>query len=147
MNEDDHALLARRERALRDVDPPPAAVLTDAKASFTMRDLDGELAALVFDSALKREPVDIRGDGGSRLLSFEADDGGVEIEVIPDDGRLVGQVVPAASAEVEVVDVDGSRCVVTDHLGRFAVTRPATGPVQLRWRSGDRLTRTDWIVL
>lgn len=144
---DDETLLARLGRALAHHDPPPASVLEAARASFAMRDLEGELAALVFDSALEREPVGVRSGGGSRVLSFEGDDGGVELEVVADDGRLIGQVVPAAEAEVELVAADGSRTVATDHLGRFALARPSGGPVQLRWRSGDRVTRTDWVVL
>jgi hypothetical protein len=150
MNDDDLALLGRLGRALAPHDPPPADVLTAARASFAVRDLDGELAALVFDSALELEPSGIRsgGGGGSRVLSFETGTGGVELQVVGDDeGRVLGQVVPAAAAEVEIVAPGGSSTVATDHLGRFALERPAGGPVRLRWRSGDRLTRTDWVVL
>ena len=147
MNEDDDALLARLGRGLAGHDLPPPDVLAGARAAFAERDLDGELAALVFDSALEREPVGVRSGGGPRLLSFEAGDAGVEIQVAGDDGRLLGQVVPAATAEVEVVASDGSQTFATDHLGRFSVDRPAAGPVQVRWRCGDRLTRTDWILL
>ena len=148
MNDDDTALLRRLGRALADAAPPPPHVLAAARASFAIRDLDGELAALVFDSALELEPAGIRSGGGSRVLSFEADAGGVELQVVDgDDRRVLGQVVPAAAAQIEVVATDGRVLVETDHLGRFAMERPDHGPVQLRWRAGDRLTRTDWVVL
>ena len=147
MTTDDDVLLARLGRALAPVDPPPASVVAAAKASFALRDLDGELAALVFDSAAEREPVGVRGGGASRLLSFEADEAGVELEVAGTDRRLVGQLVPPSPAEIELRDPEGSRTVAADHLGRFAVDAPAHGPVQLRWRTGGRLTRTDWVLL
>lgn len=147
IDDDDAALLAHLGRALEPVDPPPASVVAAAKASFAMRDLDGELAALVFDSAEDRTPVGVRSGATSRLLSFEADEAGVELEVGGTDGRLVGQLVPPTPAQIEVRDPAGSRTVAADHLGRFAVDAPARGPVQLRWRSGGRLTRTDWVVL
>jgi hypothetical protein len=145
MTDDDDALLRRLGAALAPLDAPPPDVLAAAKASFLLRDLDGELADLVFDSALEAEPVGVRG-GSSRLLSFETGDGGVELQVV-DDERVLGQVVPPARTHVEVVGTVDSHAVDTDELGRFAVPRPAGGPVRLRWRSGDRLTRTDWVVL
>jgi hypothetical protein len=147
MTDDDDALLTRLGLALADHDPVPADVLAGARAAFAVRDLDGELAALVFDSAFELEPAGIRAGGGPRLLSFEADAGGVELQVVDDDDQVLGQVVPGVTAEVEVVAPHGSSTVATDHLGRFAMDRPTGGPVQLRWRTGDRMTRTDWVVL
>jgi hypothetical protein len=95
---DEHAadeLLGRLGEALLAADPVPERVLAGARAAFTWRTIDAELAELVFDSAT--EPTGVRGgvEDTARQVTFQAP--GVEIEVmVIDDGsrRIVGQLVP-----------------------------------------------------
>lgn len=77
MNDKDARDIAHLRRLANEADPVPEAVYAAAKAAYTTRDLDGELAALVADSAAAeatlafdavrtgpRQPVE------PRLLSF-----------------------------------------------------------------------------
>ena len=77
----------------------PADVVAAAKATFTWRTIDAELAELTFDSVADTDALaGVRGGGGPRALTFEHDDVVVEVEVSEHAaGRtLVGQVAAAA---------------------------------------------------
>ncbi len=135
-------------QALQRTDPVPVRVLDGARAAFTWRTIDTELAELVFDSA--RELSGVRaGDDANRQVTFRAP--GVEIEVmVIDEGRrrLVGQLVPPSAATVELVGGDMVRSVLTDRLGRFAFDDLAPGPVRLAvlGADGGSTVQTDWVL-
>jgi hypothetical protein len=131
----DAALLRELGRVLGVHDPVPAEAVRAAKASFTWRTVDAELAALTYDSADDRETVEVvRGAGPSRLLTFEADWLTIEAEVtaVGTTRRLVCQLVPPQVADVEVQSADATVHATADQLGRFTVEGVPPGPVRLR---------------
>ncbi len=153
MNHQDH----QDEQLLRDVgaaiaaaDDVPASVIDAAKASFTWRTVDAELAELVFDSA-SEELVGVRsGAEATRQMTFRAP--GVEIEVaVLSEGtrRIVGQLVPPQQAEIELRYGNESRTVQSDNLGRFTLHDVPAGPISLRCSFGDNgsVVQTDWMIV
>jgi hypothetical protein len=146
----DEQLLSDVGAAIAAADAVPAAVLDAAKASFTWRTVDAELAELVFDSATE-ELVGVRSASETtRQMTFRAP--GVEIEVsLLSEGtrRIIGQLVPPQHAEIELRYGTESRRVTTDHLGRFTLHDVPVGPVSLRCIYGDdaAVVQTDWMLL
>jgi hypothetical protein len=152
--ERDDALLEALAAAAARYDPVPLAVLEAARAAFTWRTVDAELAELVRDSLFESAEVSgVRGLPGPRLVTFEADDIFVEIEVHEVGGlrRLIGQVVPEQPALLTVRHEWGSQDVRADALGRFEVSGVGAGPVSLQCHlqalSGERVVETEWVVL
>jgi len=126
---DEDRLAAELARVLSVADPVPAAVVDAARHSFGWRELDAELAKLVADSRLAAASV--RGDPG-RLLSFQAGDRTLEIEVtrLDDRLRILGQVVPPGPAQVRAEQPAGTLDVTADHLGRFTIDSLPPGPTR-----------------
>lgn len=150
----DERLFEEVHDLLRRTDPVPARVLTAARETLTWRAIDAELAELVYDSLLdSRESVGVRGDASPRLLTFEGEDVTIDVEVavIGDRRRLLGQVVPGQPAGIEIRHGEGRHTVHADDLGRFRVEDVASGPVSLRCRlldeSAPALIDTDWVAL
>jgi hypothetical protein len=144
---DDDELLQLLSASLHAADPVPAHVLEGARAAFTWRTIDTELAEIVFDSA--RELAGVRSEEANRQVTFRAP--GVEIEVmVIEDGlrRLVGQLVPPSETTVELVVDDAVRSVQTDRLGRFAFDELGPGPVRLAvlGADGESAVQTDWVL-
>lgn len=133
------------------MDPVPQSVLDAARGSFTWRTIDAELAEIAFDSVVDGDLAGVRGRlSGPRLLTFEAADIAIELEVtqVGDRRRLVGQVVPSDAADVEVRHGEGSTAVDIDDMGRFAVDEVPSGPVSVRVRRPDQdPVDTDWVTL
>ncbi len=127
-------------------EPMPERVVEAAKAAYTWRTIDAELATLSFDSAMAGT-VGTRSGRATRELTFEADSGEVEVAV-GTDGAVVGQIVPPQRATVEVIGTDGSVTIDTDDEGRFLIDELPQGPVcfEIVTAAGHRI-RTDWIVL
>jgi hypothetical protein len=144
---DDDALQELLGVALRGADPVPEHVLAAAHGAWTWRTIDQELAALVFDSATELSGV--RDRGGARQLTFQAP--GLEIEVMiadPATRRLIGQLVPARPATVELEGTDGKLGQEADRFGRFAFDAVPAGPVRITVTAPDGTTiATDWVVL
>jgi hypothetical protein len=130
----DEALLEELRGAAHRFDPPPPAVLEAARASLTWRTIDAELAALEFDSAVDQAAAAVRSGEGPRLLTFSAPGLNIEVEVSPLGPRrqLVGQLVPAQAARIDVRHAGGVTTVQADQLGRFGVDAISAGPVSLR---------------
>lgn len=122
-------LLAAVERALFSVDPPPEHVIAHAKAAQTWQSIDAELAELVYDSTTS-DAVAVR--GSTREVTFRAPGVEVEVMVLSERHRsLVGQVVPAQQAVVELRHRDAATSTTTDRLGRFSFERLPPGPIKL----------------
>ncbi len=149
----DHAMLTDDDlldllgHALDAADPVPDHVLEGARAAFTWRTIDTELAELVFDSS--KELAGVRAEDSSRQVTFKAP--GVEIEVmVIENGtrRLVGQLVPPAMHTVELVGADAVHSVETDRLGRFTFDALEPGPVRLvvLGADGTRIVQTEWVL-
>ena len=145
--EDDDQLLSALKVAL-DGDDVPLRFVETAKATFTWRDIDAELAALTYDSArdelagaaTRAEP------SAARYLTFDATDLAIELEIVGD--ALHGQVVPPQAGEVEVRLADGtSTTAPVNDVGYFTVP-PPEGTFRVHCRTADgTVVQTGWITL
>lgn len=128
-------------------DPVPQAVVDAARAAYTWRTIDAELAELTADSLMATSGV--RSTSAPRLLTFEG--AGIEVEVeVAHTGstrHLSGQVVPMGPAQITVRWSGGTQETTADELGRFAVDRVPAGSVSLAiLRTGaDQPIVTSWI--
>jgi hypothetical protein len=153
-SDEDDALWQELRMVIQKGDPVPPEVLQAARESFTWRTIDAELAALTYDSAVDDPATSVvRGLEGPRMLSFEASELSVELEVtaVGARRRLVGQLVPPQPARVEVRNRAGRSLVQADELGRFRIEEVAAGPSSLRCHltgpHGTVPVVTDWITL
>ena len=146
---DHDELLARLKSLTAALDPLPRDVADAARGSFSWQSIEAELAELVYDSVVDEELVGARG-GGARQLTFEAPGVTVELEVAPGSGRINGQLVPPAEADVEFRHPGGSLTVRSDRLGHFCADGVPPGPISVRCDTGGtagRAAHTDWVVL
>jgi hypothetical protein len=135
---DKDAITEAELRALfAQVDPVPAIVGDAARASFTWRTVDAELAELMRDSADASEEAAllVRSGRGPRQLSFESPQLGIELEVTTTgerERRVEGQLLPPAAATVTIErpGEDGVS-VQADELGRFVLDGLRAGVVRL----------------
>jgi hypothetical protein len=152
---DDEALLEELRAEARAHDDVPEAVLHAARAAYTWRTVDEELAALAeltFDSAAGGAALaGVRGTvADARVLSFEQGASALELECARDRNGVdvSGQVVPVGVADVVVESADDSAPVhaQSDANGLFRVRVETTSAIRLRVTTagGDTL-RTEWI--
>ena len=119
------------------MDPVPQLLQDGARAAFTWRTVDAELAELMRDSAEAEEDVDalVRGGHGPRQLSFESPKLGIELEVTatgPRERRLEGQLLPPADATVTIERPgEDGLSVQSDELGRFVLDGLRAGVLRL----------------
>lgn len=116
---EDEVLLERLRAICGEVDPMPDLVVQAARAAFSLRRLDAELAELMLDSA--DEPagaVAVRAAGLAdiRMLSFAAGPLTVELQVTERDGarHLVAQVTGVELAAAVLETSAGRRALETD---------------------------------
>jgi hypothetical protein len=124
-------------------DPVPSTVIEAARASFTWRSVDDELAELLSDSA-DLALTGVRGTG-DRRLSFEAPQLVIEFVLVPGPrgSRLEGQLAPAGPARIEVRHGSETTEIDADDHGRFVLDGVRNGPLALRvLRDGDAPVRT-----
>lgn len=148
----DDPLLEELRQLFNRLDPVPERVDEGARAAFAWRTIDAELAELTRDSAVEHgaEPALVRAEGGPRLLSFESERFTLELEVTsetPQRLRLLGQIVPAARAEIEVQQESGTVSTEADDLGRFLIEGLNPGPARLRCRLPVADLFTQWTQL
>ncbi|MEU4774066.1 hypothetical protein [Micromonospora sp. NPDC023644] len=145
----DHALLAELRAALRDSDPVPEEFLAAARAAFSWRSVDAELALaeLTFDSACDPQPAGLtRSTGSARTLTFRTGAVVVEIEVTPTG--VVGQLSPARGGRVSARSCAGQyEEVPVDAVGYFSMGAPPAGPVQLCAHTDGYAVATAWVSL
>jgi hypothetical protein len=125
----------------------------------SIADWDGgscDIADLVSDSSsgapdtLMRAGL-VRGTAGWRQLSFRASGLTVELTVTAAGAtrKLVGQLLPRQSAQVDIRSSDSRITVQADDLGRFTADGVPAGPVSIRCRLGSeadvRPVITGWI--
>ena len=133
-------------------EPVPRELMLAAADAFGWRDIDTELADLVYDSLLDSdEAALVRGAAEQRLFSFRGGDLVIELEVTRTgaDRHVLGQIMPPQAC---LVDLRQQRNVVTvtaDDLGRFRSERLAPGPLSLRLHppegTSQRTVTTDWV--
>ncbi|GAA4143404.1 hypothetical protein [Actinomadura keratinilytica] len=146
MNEQE--ILAEIRAAFDAIDPPPPHVLEGAQAAFRWRAPDALLVEFVGDAAAGRSGL--RQGDGPRLLSFTGHDVGVEIEVVeePQGHRVVGRLLPPATATVVLRHADGELRSATDMAGQFMMDGVPGGPVSLMFRlPGGVCVVTSWVRL
>jgi len=148
MNASDDELLALVGRALRAADPVPDHVIDGARAAWTWRTIDEELAELVYDSS--NQLAGVRSEDTARQLTFRSP--GVEIEVMVTDEasrRVIGQLIPPGEFTVRLLIGDAVIEEPTDRLGRFTFNGIAPGPVRLVVvdEHGHHLVITEWVLL
>jgi hypothetical protein len=155
----DDLLMIELRRVVTEVDPVPEAVFVTARAAISTRDLDGELAVLVADSAAASRPgppagsLPIRGDtggAGRRLLSFAS--GRIQLDLeVRGRGRLlniIGQLTGGAVDGCTLEHTGGREALSLDSLGRFTVTGAHPGPFRVRCRSTTGVwVTTAWVTL
>ena len=138
MSRDDDELLADLAAILP---APPPELITASKEIFTWRTIDGELAALTFDSLLDEPVGTVRSPTDApRVLTFEAGSTLVDAELSVVDGvrRLMGHVSPARTAELELTTDSGHLTTRVDERGRFSLDIPdATAHVGMRIHFDD----------
>lgn len=144
----DDELIDRLRRIAEQVDAVPDLVAESARAAFSTRHLDDEIAELLNDSALAGEQAVRLARPGPRMLSFEAGDVSLEIQLDDAGGRIAlrGMAVgTTGDAEIETTTT-GSRPVPIDDQGWFRVDGLPVEPVRVRVRAtnGAPVT-TGWI--
>lgn len=146
MSSDDE-LIERLRRIAGAIDAPPDLVADTARAAFSTRHLDEELATLLHDSDLAA-PQQVRGAAaGPRSLAFEtaAVDLQLQIERAPGGVTLSG-VVSGASGNATIETTAASYPAQIDNRGwfRIAELRPGALRVHVTAADGTRVT-TSWI--
>ncbi len=146
---DDETLLGELGRLLGRVAGPPSEVVTASRGLFTWRTVDAELAELVHDS-LVEAAAGTRAGAQPRILTFETDGLTVEVEVdeTPGARRLLGQLVPAEAAELELRSVGEPVRGRADEMGRFVLALPAQHTrASLRCVRPGGAVDTAWVIL
>ncbi len=145
----DDELIQLLGEALQQSDPIPDRALEGAKAAFTWISIDRELLEITSDSSLVGAGMRGVGDEG-RFVVMEADGMTIEIEIgLPPAARVVGQILPAASAAVSAVSAAGQKLSVdTDDLGRFVFPALDAGSVRfsVEVESGQTFD-SEWITV
>ena len=146
----DEQLVDVLRRALVEADEVPTEVVAAARAAWTWRTIDAELAELVHDSTVDDLALaGVRGAATVRALSFMVGRHFVELEVGEDGDRrsVVGQVTPAREDGLDLEWADGRapERLDVDLLGRFAASRLFPGLVRLR--SVDGTLVTEWVAI
>lgn len=145
----DEELLEELRQAISARRAVPPEFIEAAKNAFMWHNIDAELAQLTYDStrgsglaaATRSEAASIR------ALTFTSERLTIELEVTEDS--VLGQIVPAQPATIEVQAQDGPGSVIsTDEIGCFSIQPIPAGPFRLRCQavaSADVLT--GWITL
>ncbi|MDG4830809.1 hypothetical protein O7627_16050 [Solwaraspora sp. WMMD1047] len=150
---DDNTLLTELGEALREAGPVPQEFETSARAAFTWRTVDAELALaeLTFDSACDAEPAGLTRSGGrdagaARTLAFRSGPVVVEIEVT--EAGIVGQLSPASGGRVTARTANGAYDeAAVDPVGFFSLAAPPPGPVRLCAHTAGYAIATSWVSL
>ena len=153
----DEELAEELRRLAAQADPVPPLLMQAAIDAFSWRDIDAELAELVFDSLFDTDEATlVRSSPDRRMVSFKTAELTIDIEVSgagtggAGSGRSVmGQIIPPQRATVEIRYREGGVTMEADELGRFQSAAVQSGPMSLRLRpaaSGERpAVVTDWV--
>jgi hypothetical protein len=147
---DDALELELRQLAAR-LDPVPPELVQAATAAFSWRNIDAELAELVFDSLLDTDQAAlVRSSPGRRLVSFQTPELTIDVEVTTTaSGRdVMGQITPPQRAAVEIRHRAGVVSTDADEQGSFRSASLQTGPMSLRVRPAGGAAPpivTDWL--
>lgn len=145
---EDDVLLAELRALAVASDPVPPEAVAAARSAIAWRTMDAELAELTADTSAEPQLAGVRGVDAPLMLTFDASDLTVEIEVIEvgERRRLLGQLVPPGPGEVEIRQRGGRLAVMADEMGRFSASDLTAGPVSLLCRRAGGLVETDWFL-
>jgi hypothetical protein len=114
------------------VDPPPEHVTAHAREAFAWHGIDAELAELVYDSDAAPATAGVRGAADARQMTFRTPGLEIEVEVESEHARIViGQLVPAQPAEIELRQESRTVRAEADTLGRFSFDGITPGAIKL----------------
>jgi hypothetical protein len=146
---DDDKLLAALRQALGSRRAVPPEFVEAAKNAFAWHNVDAELAQLTYDSTDSLESaMRTRTEGASiRALTFTSARLAIELEVTEDS--VLGQVVPAQAATIEVQLRSGPGTdLASDEIGCFSIHPIPGEPFRLHCRvTGGVDVLTGWITL
>ena len=149
----DDALVERLRAIAAELEPPPASLAASARELLTWRRVDAELAELLSDSDLEdARAALVRGERTSRSVSFASGALTIEVDLLLDGARrrLVGQLVPPGSAQIELQSGAERRTIVADELGRFHAAEIGGGRLRLRvsgHAAPGQPVETSWIAI
>ena len=104
MQESDNELEAELRRLAADKEPVPAELVQAALDAFGWRDIDAELAELIYDSLADADEASlVRGSPGQRLVSFAVGGMTIDLEVTGVD------VTPREGIHRRLVQLGGHR--------------------------------------
>lgn len=145
---DDDRLLATLSLALKARQAVPPWFIETGKNAFAWHNIDAELAELTYDSTRSaRELAVTRAEPAAvRAMTFTSPRLAIELEVTEDS--LLGQVLPAQAATIEVVTGAGVIHVAgADEIGCFSIRPIPRGRFRLRCRAAGLDVLTAWITL
>lgn len=148
-HEDDLMVQELRGVAAHRPEPVPGAVVAAARAAFTWRTVDEELAMLAFDSSTEeRELAGTRGEE-PRMITYENAVLHLDVEV-SDEGdahALTGEATPPPD-RMALQRAGGEPVeLVVDALGRFRADGVPSGPARFRVAYGDQRITTQWVAI
>ena len=141
----DDQLLAALAEAVAETDLVTDRQREAARAAFTWRTVDAELAELLHDSAL--ESSGVRGaDDAPRTLSFAS--GGLTLEVEVDGDVVMGQVVGASARSVVMQrSIADDQPLDVDPAGFFRIEGVGPGPLRFVVQAGDWTLTSPWVAI
>ena len=149
--EPDDQLTGELRRLASRLDPVPPELLDAAAGAFAWRDIDAELAELVFDSLVDTDEASlVRGAPERRLVSFTGGGLTIDVEVTSagPERTVMGQIVPPQRGVVDIRRRQETVSIEADELGRFRSGPLPPGPLSLRLRpAGGAPVVTDWLAL
>lgn len=148
VSREDEKLLAKLREGLGESDAVPSDVTAFAKAAFTWRTIDAELAELDYDSIDEDLPAGVRSSATARMISFQAGQWMLDVEYDEAMGRLLGHVSPQATYTIELHSAGALFTVESDELGRFEADGVSPGPLSMIVRLTDgSVIKTQWVIL
>lgn len=141
-------LIAALRKGLSESDPVPSDVTEFAKASYTWRSIEAELAELEYDSTEEDLPAGVRSSATARMISFQVGQWMLDIEYDESSGRLMGAISPDAAYAIDLHSPGALFTTESDPAGRFTVEGISSGPLSmiLRFHDGSAI-KTQWVIL
>lgn len=151
----DDELLAELGDAMAEQQSVSERRRTAARAAFTWRAVDEELATLLHDSALDAGAAVRSGTVVVRTLSFGWD--GLTLELEVEVGSAIGQVIPEGAAAAPVGDAPAkvtlhrpsgaAQAATADPSGFFRLADVEPGPARFVVERGGTRLITPWVTL
>lgn len=145
---EESSLIDSLRAGLIESDPVPEDVIAFARAAYTWRTLEAELATLDFDSAESGDEVGVRSSATLRMISFQAGQWMLDIEFDEAAERLLGIIAPETRFRVDVHTSGTFFTTESDEAGRFRADGVGRGPLSLvLYLPGGQVVKTQWVVL